>query len=117
MKRVIAFGAAAIWSTAVSAGIQCERWEYAKLKDGSRAELTSYYCSSMSTAKLNGDLNAVKKDLFSKQIELGDTSSAELTRREMAANGGAQVGCLAAAEDATGMLSKKFGIKAPPSCR
>ncbi len=101
---------AASWAHA-GAGIECRAMEYARLKDSSRKELVEAYCSDTRTAKLNSDLRQLR--LVDQPLETnrqGDERFKEL--RELGAQ---QVACVRSAEDAAGMLSKKF--KAPrPTC-
>ena len=99
---------------AVSAQSPCEKVEYAKLKDSSRAELNVEYCRAMQRSKLNEDLRKISNDTFEKQLAIGANTTK--TQKDMAAFGDAQITCLSAAEEATSMLSKKFKAK-PPVCK
>lgn len=118
MKLLMGCAALVLCSSALAdPGAKCEAWEYAKLKDSTRQELDDRYCSAKRREKLNEDLGGIKKTLFARQLELGNTAGAEVTRREMAALGDARVGCFAAAEDAHGMLKKKFKATGEPPCK
>jgi hypothetical protein len=112
MKRAI-IGLLCMYAASAFAGtgMPCEKLEYARLKDSSKSELTSEYCSSMSKADFNSRLKDISKELFEKRLALGvDTAAAQ---RDMQERGENQVSCLRAAEDAASMLKKKFKTVSP----
>jgi hypothetical protein len=81
---------------AAARNVPCDRWEYARLKDATRQELSKAYCSAERGAELNRKL-------------------AEISGQP--ADHDAHIVCLQAADDAQGMLVKKFKAKAPPLCK
>jgi hypothetical protein len=96
------------------AGMPCEKLEYARLKDSTKKELVSEYCSATGKARLNEDLYAISKESFDRRIAMG--SNVTRTMQEMSEKGEAQVSCVRAAEDASAMLLKKFKAK-PLACK
>jgi hypothetical protein len=92
-------------------GMPCRPIEYAKLKDASRAELKSEYCSASAKQDLNSGLADAQMDLYKTQTSTGSATAA--TQRSIQELNDAKASCARAAADVAGMLKKKYGVSKP----
>lgn len=97
--------------------MNCNKWEYAKLKDASKKELSDLYCASATHAIFNSKKAARRKDSMSEATERGSLGQATKFNNEAYDAGMAQAGCMEQLEDAESMLLKKFKAKPPKDCR
>ena len=113
--RAFSLAAIATLGTSCFAGLamQCDRIDYAELKDFDRKVLAISYCLVKLRAELNGTRSQTLQDLLRNQLLTGGVASA--ARFEILILNGARDWCGAAAEDTEAVLKRKFSAKAP-SC-
>lgn len=89
-------------SLASNAHAECKKWEYARLKDADKAELSNLYCASVSQATLAH--KAAKGRL---EIGLHARAADKMEIEQV---------CMEQVEEAERMLKKKFKSKPPVKC-
>lgn len=116
MKPILLFVLLTVHDFALAGkGSPCDRMEYARLKDSTRQELTSEFCSAVAKDHLNEEIGRIEEDLLHKQIAMGSRDS-KATQKNVEELGDARVSCIKASEDAANMLKKKFNAPRP-SCK
>lgn len=95
----------------------CERWEYAKLKDESKQELSAEYCRAVAHAIANAKMAQNARDTFRKVLDSGNHDRALQINQEAHQISMDQVSCMKQAEDVESMLMKRFKAKPPSKCQ
>lgn len=95
-------------------GMQCKQYEYAQLKDSSKDELLSMYCTAAHGDKFNTEQLHQTQELARELLSKGQDSG--YLRPMMREYLDAKRSCLVTTNAAFGMLNKRYKIK-PPSCK
>lgn len=95
----------------------CERWEYAKLKDETRKELSDEYCRAAVFAATNSAMAKNANDTAKKFLELGNLERSSQLNKEAYQISMDQVSCMKQVEDVEAMLMRRFKAKPPAKCQ
>lgn len=92
-------------------GMPCERQEYARLKDASKAELSRQYCTARAWVDMNNERVEIRQASINRLAATGVATAsraAQVVEIVEAANT-----CRMASVDYADMLRKRFGAKRP----
>lgn len=110
MKKLIVLGFVLLSQISFAdGGFPCQKIEYAQLKDSSKKELRSVYCSAIEKSELNKKLKDHANDFYMIQVKSGRNSKE--SEKDIMEKSEAQISCLQVADSASSMFSKKFNVK------
>jgi hypothetical protein len=95
----------------------CERWEYAKLKDETKKELSDEYCRAVAHAIANASMAKASEEAAGKVLARGSYDRATQLQNEAYGRSMDQVSCMKQAEDVESMLKRRFKAKPPIRCQ
>lgn len=92
----------------------CEKWEYAKLKDATKAELTKEYCFAEKIAEIDKEIVASNRKLIADFQPYGASlTDSDRHQTSLKKSQDDLYACLQQMDDTGSMLQKKYKVKNP----